>query len=55
VILWDVAARKEWRAWKLPGPVHGVVFASDGRHLATANGNGTAYIFRLTPSAPAGR
>ncbi len=33
------------REWQLPGPVNGV--AADGRHLATANGNGTVYILRL--------
>jgi hypothetical protein len=29
--------------------VRGVAFASDGRHIATANANGTVYIFRLFP------
>jgi hypothetical protein len=24
-------------------------FAADGRHLATANGNGTVYILRIPP------
>jgi hypothetical protein len=26
-----------------------VAFASDSRHLATGNGNGSVYIFRLEP------
>jgi WD40 repeat protein len=30
-----------------PGFVRGVAFAPDGRHLATANGNGAVYILRL--------
>jgi WD40 repeat protein len=47
VILWDVAVGDRRREWQLPGPVHGVAFAADGRHLATANGNGTVYILRL--------
>jgi ECF sigma factor len=34
-------------AQKLPGYVHGVAFAPDGRHLATVNGNGTVYVLRL--------
>ncbi|MBY0525439.1 MAG: protein kinase [Gemmataceae bacterium] len=33
--------------WQLNGPVRGVAFAMDGRHLATANGNGTAYVFQV--------
>jgi WD40 repeat protein/serine/threonine protein kinase len=37
----------------LPGGVAGVAFANDGRHLATANGNGTVYILRLSPPAHA--
>jgi WD40 repeat protein len=49
IILWDVAAGDKLREWQLPGPVHGVTFTADGRHLATANGNGngTVYILRL--------
>lgn len=31
------------------GQVHQVAFAADGRHLGTANGNGTVYILRLAP------
>jgi WD40 repeat protein/serine/threonine protein kinase len=46
VLLWDSSGQK-LREWQLPGPVHGLAFAADGRHLATANGNGTVYIFRL--------
>lgn len=29
------------------GMIHKVVFTSDGKHLATANGNGTVYVLRL--------
>ncbi len=29
-----------------------VAFTPDGRHLITANGNGTAYVFRLAPWKP---
>jgi WD40 repeat protein len=32
---------------RLPGPVHDLAVSSDGKHLATANANGTAYILRL--------
>jgi WD40 repeat protein len=34
-------------SWQFTGPVHMASFAPDGRHLATANGNGTIYILRL--------
>jgi WD40 repeat protein len=47
IILWNVLAGDKLREWQLPGPVRGVTFASDGRHLAAANGNGTVYILRL--------
>jgi WD40 repeat protein len=32
----------------LPAPyINGVAFSPDGRHLTTANSNGTAYVLRL--------
>lgn len=46
VVVWD-AAGKKIRAWQMPGPIYGIAFSDDGRHLATANANGTAYILRL--------
>src|SRR5262249_8297412 len=36
----------------LPGAVRGLAFARDGRHLATANANGTVYLLRLAPPTP---
>jgi WD40 repeat protein len=48
IIVWDAAAGTKLREWQLPGPVPGVAFASDARHLAAANGNGTVYILRLS-------
>jgi WD40 repeat protein/serine/threonine protein kinase len=47
IILWDASSRAKLREWQLPGPVHGLAFATDGRHFATANGNGTVYLLRL--------
>jgi WD40 repeat protein/serine/threonine protein kinase len=47
IILWDVASGAKRHEWQFPEPVEGVAFAADGRHLATANGNGTVYILRL--------
>ena len=35
------------KEWQLSGPVYDVSFASDGRHLATANAEGTAFVLRL--------
>jgi WD40 repeat protein len=34
-------------SWQMPGQVHGLAFSADGRHLITANDNGTDYILRL--------
>jgi WD40 repeat protein len=48
IILSEMPAGKKMHEWQLPGPVSAVCFARDGRHLATANGNGTVYILRLT-------
>lgn len=47
VSLWDVKKAKRLKKWQLPGFVSKVSFAPDGRHLITANGNGTAYVLRL--------
>jgi WD40 repeat protein len=47
IIVWDVAAGDKLREWRLPGPVWDMALAPDGRHLATANANGTVYIVRL--------
>ncbi|MCC6417489.1 MAG: serine/threonine protein kinase [Gemmataceae bacterium] len=51
IMVWDVATGQPLQEWQLPGAVHGIAFAPDGRHLLTANGNGTAYVIRLR-SAP---
>jgi WD40 repeat protein/serine/threonine protein kinase len=55
VILWDAATQAKRHEWQLPGLVLALAFAHDRRHLATANGNGTVYILRLPPHAPAGK
>src|SRR5581483_3113653 len=53
VVLWDLAAGKVSRSWTLPGPAQDLAFAPDGHHIATANGNGTVYMLRLSPRAGA--
>lgn len=49
VILWHTMTGAKLHEWKFPGPVNGIAFAADSRHLATANGNGTVYILRIPP------
>jgi WD40 repeat protein len=51
LILWDTTSGKLLRQWQLPGAAATVAFASDGRHLVTANRNGTSYVLRLGPAA----
>lgn len=51
VIVWEPDSRKrKLQEWQLSGPVYHVLFARDNRHLITVNGNGTAYVLRLTAS-----
>jgi serine/threonine-protein kinase len=40
---------------KMPGAIRDAVLASDGRHLITANANGTIYVFRLAALPPVQR
>ncbi len=54
VFVWETDSGKVLGEWQMPGAVHGVAFLPDGRHLLTANGNGTAYVLRLKSSPSAG-
>jgi WD40 repeat protein len=51
VVIWNVDTGKQLAAWAMPGYVAeygpGLAFSADGKFLATANGNGTAYVFRV--------
>jgi hypothetical protein len=49
VAVWRPPTGERMKSWRLPGPVHGLAFSGDGRFLATANGDGTAWLFRVTP------
>jgi WD40 repeat protein len=51
VIMHGPRSGQALNAWRIPGPVRQVAVASDGRHLATANANGTVYILRVRPVA----
>jgi WD40 repeat protein len=46
VVLRDAFSAAQVGEWQLPGRVESVCFAQDGRHFASANYNGTVYIFR---------
>jgi WD40 repeat protein len=49
--VWDVVSRRKEYDIALPGRVLKMAFAPDCRHLATANANGTIYIYRLAEPA----
>jgi hypothetical protein len=40
---------EEVAGFDMPGVVRDLAVAPDGRHIATANYNGTVYIIRLPP------
>jgi formylglycine-generating enzyme required for sulfatase activity len=50
VTLWNAVTGKSLREWQFPGVYASI--APDGRHLATANGNGTVYILRIAEGPP---
>jgi len=50
LIVWELATSRPLHQWTLPGPVQWATYAPDGRHLLTANSNGTIYVLRLAPS-----
>ena len=43
------ATAETHREWIVPAQVNGLALSSDGRHLATANNNGTVALYRLGP------
>ena len=38
---------KPIRSWKLPVGVNGTAYTPDGKHVITANADGTAYVLEL--------
>jgi WD40 repeat protein len=51
LILWETATIHKRHEMEMPGPVSGLAFLPEGRHLLTSNGNGTLYVLRL-PELP---
>jgi hypothetical protein len=49
--LWDVPAAKKLGEWRFATAVNDIAFAPDGRHLATANANGTVFIIRIAAAS----
>src|SRR6185369_1856181 len=47
LIWWDTATWQQ-QEWKAPMPVYAVAWASDGKHLACGNADGTVYILRIS-------
>jgi WD40 repeat protein len=47
LILWDAATGQKRREWLLGVEPRGVAFSPDGRHVATGNSDGTAYVLRV--------
>ncbi|MGE3806978.1 MAG: WD40 repeat domain-containing protein, partial [Gemmataceae bacterium] len=47
VKLWNVQTGEELRAWQIPGGVNAFAFSSDGKRFASANSNGTVYVYRF--------
>ena len=52
VTVWDATSGKRLGGWHFSGPVHDISFSQDSRFLITANGNGTASIYRLDSDLP---
>jgi WD40 repeat protein len=49
VKLWETETGKELRTWKLEIPLRNMAYAPDGKHLAVATFNTTAYLLDLPP------
>jgi len=53
VVRWDVVSGRLLDTTDILVPFNDFALAPDGRHLLTANKNGTAYLFRLPPAKKA--
>jgi formylglycine-generating enzyme required for sulfatase activity/WD40 repeat protein/serine/threonine protein kinase len=52
LLIWDTIGSKLLKELSVLGRPNDIAFAHDGRHLATANGNGTVYILRIADGPP---
>jgi serine/threonine-protein kinase len=52
IVVWKREGGRPEGEWQLPGPIIALALAPDGKHVATANGNGTVYILRLPAPRP---
>ena len=43
----DLKEPKPIRSWKLPVGVNGTAYTPNGKHVITANADGTAYVLEL--------
>jgi serine/threonine protein kinase/WD40 repeat protein len=51
LIVWDLRTGEKRHEWQFPGPTWPNIISADGRHIITANGNGTIYVLRLASPA----
>jgi serine/threonine protein kinase len=51
VVVWDLRSGQRVRHWPMSARATRVAYASDGRHLAVGQANGTVAIFRWAPVA----
>ncbi len=51
VSLLEMPSANRVQDFPCPGPIQGIAFAPDGRHIAIGNGNGTIYLLRLGGAA----
>jgi formylglycine-generating enzyme required for sulfatase activity/WD40 repeat protein/serine/threonine protein kinase len=52
LLIWDTIGSKLLKELSVPGHPNDIAFAHDGRHLATANADGTVYILRIAEGPP---
>ncbi len=48
ILLWDIPSGKLHRVIRLPLQANDIDYAADGRHLATANEDGSVFVLRLS-------
>jgi hypothetical protein len=54
IVRWRLPAWTKHEEWRLPANIHRTDFAPDGRHLLTANNDGTMFVMRVEGREPPG-